>query len=369
MSNLAVVAFAVTAVGISLLGEVRRPRRPDRRSLAHHARALEVLAGMATERPVRTPHTASPEDTAPSEGTHRHLGPEHVATTGSHRPDPPSGMAILGPSATPTAHGGNHVAQWRPVPRPVAPTQMQVARIADRPKASLITRSRTDCEVVKLPPRLPGSPGGVADPDTAHVGPDTQTSRGDTGDGHPGTDGPPTRPGPTTTTGGLSSSAAPRGPRTTHHAAMAVVAAGVLAIGAALLGASASTVVVPSVTPAETAPAVPSPATSADAPDAPLAPLAPVAIDGDVVTYPVTELDEVTVAATERSWLRVRTPDGGILTEGTLEAGEVATMVVPGAVEVRVGNPDGVAVRASTRALDLPPSGGSPLTLVLDELD
>lgn len=363
MSNLAVVAFAVTAVVVSLLGEARRPRRPDRRSLAHHARALKVLAGMAAQRPVGTPHTS------PREETHRHPGPERVAATGSHRPDPPSGMAILGPSGTPAAQGGSHVAQWRPVPQPVVPTQLQVTRIADRPKASLTTRARTDDGVVKLPPRLPGSPAGVVDPETPHVRQGAHAPRGEIADALHGTGDAPARPTPAMAAGGTPTSAAPRGPRTTRHAAMAVFAAGILATGSVVLGANASTVVVPSVAPGAMTPAVPSPASSAGAPDALPAPLAPATIDGDVAAYLVTEFDEVTVTATDRSWLRVRTPDGGILTEGTLEAGEVAAVVVSGTAEVRLGNPDGVTVRAGTRALDLPPSGGSPLTLVLDVPD
>jgi hypothetical protein len=149
---------------------------------------------------------------------------------------------------------------------------------------------------------------------------------------------------------------------------VAAVAAVTLAGGAAATGIAASAaVVVPTVTPAVDSQGTPrsEPAEAPVTTPPPVGRLGPADTNADTVTYTVTAPTRLGLAARDRSWVRVRTTDGGVLAETTLEAGDDTSVAINGNIEVRLGNPAGTTIRVNSQDLDLP-AADRPLTVLLE---
>lgn len=370
MSNLALASVAVSAILITLLSEVRRPRRSDRRALLRHTQALEVLATMATRHQHNTSLAAPPDDahditSEPPPANTKAGGATHPpvrsASTGAADRSP-FGLAILGPDAHHTSNTQPFVTRWRPVPQPVDPTPLRVARVAERlpsaPPAGDIDEHDDGVHesVTPIPPptSLPAKPCTsitLATPSTRHDV-DVRPPRAEC---EPGS-----VPPATVNTVGV----APTPRRRQRTAATIVAAVGAAALMAAVTS-TAATVTTPTVTPAVTVPPAPRGGPVASSAQTPTTPLAPEITDGELVIFPVVPPGPVVITATARSWVRVRTPGGEVLAETTLEAGETLATETDGPVEVRLGNPEGVGVRANTTALALPLGESRPVTLVL----
>ena len=97
----------------------------------------------------------------------------------------------------------------------------------------------------------------------------------------------------------------------------------------------------------------------------PTTPLAPVGALGDVVAFEVTPPLSLDLAANQASWVQVRLRGGAVLWEGTLQPGDSTQLSAWGPVDLRTGNPAGLAATVNGRLLDHPRPPGQPLTFAV----
>lgn len=364
MSNLVISAVTVSAVAVTLLSEVRRPRRPDRQTLTTHAHALEVLAAITRDRRPGEHTAAATPDANPARAT--------TAPPGSTPPQspqsPPFGLAILGPcSDTPEgstaqrksdlgAHRGGETGRWRPVPRPVPATPLRITGRATPPRHPQMNAA------------LPTHPGPTTARNVPLVLPAVAAAPDPAGTDNPAGI-PVAAAGPSsaaTVPLGAPSSRPQRRRRTLTAAVALVVASSAVGAGIAASPVLVGPVVDPGVAPAATQPTTPQPVPDTPAASVPPAAelLRPTGTNGGTVTYTVETPASVDVLARDRAWLGVRTADGQVLEETTLEAGGDTTIPVSNGVEIRLGNPGATTLQVNEVTLELP-AADRPLTVVL----
>ena len=97
----------------------------------------------------------------------------------------------------------------------------------------------------------------------------------------------------------------------------------------------------------------------------PTTPIAPIGALGDVVAFDVTPPLSLDLAAAQATWVQVRLRGGVVLWEGTLQPGDATQVSAPAAVDLRTGNPAGLATTVNGRLLDHPRPPGQPLTFAI----